>query len=79
MSQMVKDLLVSRQLGHQILRLLDLMAGDQPPHVWVDAVMSVGASFVTSEDLDEDKIAAEWLVAVKEMKARKKESNHDPE
>jgi hypothetical protein len=41
--------------------------------------MSVGASFVTSEDLDEDKIAAEWLVAVKEMKARKKESNHDPE
>jgi hypothetical protein len=79
MSQIVKDLLVSRQLGHQILRLIDVLADDQPPHVWVDAVMTVGASFVTSEDLDEDKIAAEWLSTVKELKARKKEKKDDTE
>jgi hypothetical protein len=71
MANTMKELLLSRELGHRVLALLDAVASDLPPNIIVDGLMAVSASLTVAADLDEDQIASEWLRLVKELKSNR--------
>jgi len=68
MDNTLRDIALAKELSRRILVLIDAVASDLPPHVVMDGVMGVGMAFAVAGDMDEEKLATNWLSAVKEMK-----------